>query len=131
MKKLTPFFSLDEFFTNCTFSEKENVFVQSSVLCNLFAILQVMQFVRIYCDAPVIISSGFRDREHNNRVGGVSNSQHLDGSACDFMVVGVTDYRELAKSLSARIVYDQMIAYDTFIHISFSREYNRNQLIIK
>lgn len=131
MKKLYPHFSLEEFFTNCSLDEKMTAFKQSFVLHNLFALCQVLQYIRIYCDAPVIITSGFRDREHNKRVSGVYNSQHLDGCACDFMVVGVTDYRGLAKKLSVRIDFDQMIAYDTFIHISFSRDYNRNSLIIK
>lgn len=131
MKKFRPNFILDEFFPNCTFGEKSIAFAKHYILHNLFSLAQVMQYIRIYCGAPVIITSGYRDREHNERVSGVFNSQHLDGCACDFMVVGVKDYRDLAKQLSERFEFDQMIAYDTFIHISFSREYNRNKLIYK
>lgn len=131
MKKLTPHFSLHEFFASCTSTERLGAFEHSFVLYNLFALLQVMQYIRTYCDAPIIITSGYRDREHNILVSGVYNSQHLDGCACDFMVCGVKDYRKLAKQLSEKIEFDQMIAYDTFIHISYSRDYNRNQLLIK
>lgn len=46
--------------------------------------------VREYFDAPVRISSGLRCSIHNANEGGVSNSRHLSGKACDFCVDGKT-----------------------------------------
>lgn len=46
--------------------------------------------VREYFDAPVTISSGLRCTIHNANSGGVSNSRHLSGKACDFSVQGKT-----------------------------------------
>lgn len=46
--------------------------------------------VRKHFGVPVIVSSGLRCREHNTKVGGVSNSRHLTGKAMDFCVQGRT-----------------------------------------
>lgn len=131
MKKLYPRFSLDEFFRNCSSDEKMFAFHDYSIMSNLFALSQLMQSIRDYCKSPVLITSGYRDSEHNKRVYGVTNSQHLYGSACDFMVVGITDYKKLGKSLSNVVEFDQLIIYPTFIHISYHSDYNRNQIIVK
>lgn len=44
--------------------------------------------IREHFGAPVIVSSGRRCKNHNARVGGVSNSRHLAGKAMDFCVKG-------------------------------------------
>ena len=44
--------------------------------------------VREHFGRPVRVSSGVRDKTHNSKVGGVSNSRHLTGKAMDFTVSG-------------------------------------------
>jgi uncharacterized protein YcbK (DUF882 family) len=39
-------------------------------------------------DAPITITSGYRDPRHNDAVGGASRSQHLYGRAADIRVRG-------------------------------------------
>lgn len=80
------------------------------------------------------ITSAKRSIVENEIAGGVSNSQHLFGEAIDIKPYGSTAYSRLLEhihSYSDNIhVFDQLILYPTFIHISFG-ERNRHQVIDK
>lgn len=52
-------------------------------------LLELLVAVREHFDAPVIITSACRCPQHNQRVGGSAQSQHLLGRAADFVVQGV------------------------------------------
>lgn len=129
--KIQSHFELLEFFVHCTPQEKFNGYTTPEVIENIFALSHILQSIRNDLGTPVIISSGYRDEEHNIRVGGVRTSQHLNGSACDFVCPGVSNYRKLSERIEDLVQFDQMIVYDNFIHISYNREYNRNQIIYK
>ncbi len=51
-------------------------------------------------DRPIIIASGFRSINHNRKVGGASNSQHMYGNGADIVVSGQSKDRtfELATT---------------------------------
>lgn len=49
-----------------------------------------LQKVRDALGKPMIISSGYRSKAHNKKVGGASKSMHLQGLAADFDVPGMT-----------------------------------------
>ena len=80
------------------------------------------------------ITSAKRSIAENKAAGGVPNSQHLFGEAIDIKPYGSTTYDRLLEhihSYSDSIhVFDQLILYPTFIHISFG-ERNRHQVIDK
>ena len=80
------------------------------------------------------ITSAKRSLAENEAAGGVSNSQHLVGEAIDIKPYGSTSYNRLLEhihSYSDHVhVFDQLILYPTFIHISFSTR-NRRQVIDK
>lgn len=82
----------------------------------------------------VTITSAKRSIAENKAAGGVSNSQHLMGEAIDIKPYGSTTYSRLLEhihSFSDNVhVFDQLILYPTFIHISFG-ERNRRQVIDK
>jgi uncharacterized protein YcbK (DUF882 family) len=129
MKKLSEYFDWNEFgisYATCNYI-KSNVWL----LCNA-----LLDKIREAYDKPIYINSGYRTPEHNKRVGGVANSQHLTGEACDFTG---RDFKRLLRIIdelddNGIINYDQMIIYRKrrFIHISYkSSEENRNQKIIK
>jgi len=52
-------------------------------------LLEILEGVRQYYDAPIHVSSGSRCPERNKKVKGAPKSQHLVGRACDFTVEGV------------------------------------------
>lgn len=67
------------------------------------------------------VTSAFRTKEQNDACNGSSNSQHLTGDAIDLKPVGlsVDEFISLVKSSS--FMFDQLIKYRTFVHISFAR----------
>ena len=50
----------------------------------------LLQKIRTHFGRPVIINSAFRTHEHNKKVGGEADSQHLYGRAADIVVTGVS-----------------------------------------
>lgn len=54
------------------------------------ALLEVLERIREHFDSPVTITSGRRCTKHNAKVGGAPGSQHLQGTAADIQVPGVT-----------------------------------------
>ena len=80
------------------------------------------------------ITSAKRTPEENKAAGGVPNSQHLFGQAIDMRPYGSTTYGLLLECIhdfSDNVhVFDQLILYPTFIHISFGGR-NRRQVIDK
>lgn len=80
------------------------------------------------------ITSAKRSIAENKAAGGVPNSQHLVGEAIDMKPYGSTSYNRLLEHIynySDNIhVFDQLILYPTFIHISFG-DRNRHQVIDK
>lgn len=80
------------------------------------------------------VTSAKRSISENKAAGGVSNSQHLIGEAIDLKPYGSTTYGRLLEHIhhfSDNVhVFDQLILYPTFIHISFG-DRNRRQVIDK
>lgn len=80
------------------------------------------------------ITSAKRSIAENEAAGGVPNSQHLFGQAIDMKPYGSTSYSLLLEHIynfSETVhVFDQLILYPTFIHISFGGR-NRRQVIDK
>lgn len=52
-------------------------------------LINKLQKLRDKLGKPVVITSGYRTPEHNTKVGGSPNSQHLEGNAADIKVNGV------------------------------------------
>ena len=52
-------------------------------------LVRLAERVREHFGAPAIVSSGVRCPTHNAKVGGVSGSRHLSGTAMDFCVAGI------------------------------------------
>ena len=80
------------------------------------------------------VTSAKRSPEENEAAGGVPNSQHLTGEAIDIKPYGSTTYDMLVLYIlnysKYAYVFDQLILYPSFIHISFG-ERNRSQIIDK
>ena len=71
------------------------------------------------------INSGYRSIELNRAVKGALSSQHMKGEAADCVfkkdgkAVKIIDVMKVAKDNC--INFDQMIAYPTFVHFSYTR----------
>lgn len=80
------------------------------------------------------ITSAKRSPAENKIAGGVPNSQHLVGEAIDIKPYDSTTYNRLLEyvhNYSENVhVFDQLILYPGFIHISFGSR-NRRQVIDK
>lgn len=85
-------------------------------------------------NAHFTVTSAKRTPEQNKACNGASNSQHLIGEAIDIKPYGSTTYGHLLEyihSYSDNVhVFDQLILYPRFIHISFG-DRNRRQVIEK
>lgn len=96
----------------------------------------LMQFLEymLCSNAHYTVTSAKRTPEQNKACNGASNSQHLIGEAIDIKPYGSTTYGYLLEyihSYSDNVhVFDQLILYPTFIHISFG-DRNRRQVIDK
>lgn len=60
------------------------------------AMVRLAQGARRHFGRPAIIISGLRCERHNANEGGVVNSQHIYGEACDIQIPGVSSAKLLA-----------------------------------
>ena len=68
---------------------------------------------------PIMISSGFRNKQVNDSVGSKDTSQHRIGCAADFKVPGMTPDEVVRKIIASGIGYDQVISeFGRWTHIS-------------
>ena len=89
----------------------------------------VLEPARAKLGQPIRVNSGYRCSVHNAKVGGVFNSQHMNGEAAD---ICCDDNHRLAEIIKENGCYDQLLVYPTFIHVSWKRRgVNRNQVIKK
>ena len=69
---------------------------------------------------PIIINSGFRSAAINNMVGGVPNSQHLQGCAADIRPCDPKQFQRLVSFLKAHALTDQLLTGSGWLHISWN-----------
>lgn len=70
---------------------------------------------------PVIINSGFRNKQTNDAVGSKDSSQHRLGCAADLRVPGMTPRQVVEACIEANVPFDQIILeFDSWTHISIS-----------
>tara|TARA_B110000285_G_scaffold135820_1_gene152205 strand:+ start:181 stop:552 length:372 start_codon:yes stop_codon:yes gene_type:complete len=80
---MTNNFSLKEF------ESKDGSKMPSDVYLNIVKLVGQLQFLRDYTGRAITVNSGYRSPEHNAKIGGVKNSQHLLGKAADITIEGL------------------------------------------
>lgn len=129
--------------TNLNFTMSELIYSETSIKNNinnmpdinsmdnmLNLIVYCLQPIRDKLKKPMVITSGYRNSQVNKLVGGVSNSQHQNGQACDFTVSGMTPAQVVDFIKKSGIEFDQLInEYDKWTHISFNKSKNRKQVL--
>lgn len=103
----------------------------NSLDCMLDLIVYCLQPIREKIKKPMIITSGFRNKEVNKLVGGSSTSQHTKGQAADIKVSGMTPSKLYTYILNSGIEYDQLILEPTWVHISYVKDKNRKMHFVK
>lgn len=132
--KLTEHFALEEFTHSDTAEANgwDNTPTPKQIE-NLKHLAQVMEKVRhVLGDRPVRITSGFRSSRLNIAVGGVWNSAHLDGLACDFNCIGYGTVREVALAIVPYVKdwdIDQLIfEHATWVHLGLPASNARHEV---
>ena len=141
--KLTEHFELREFTFSLTAQEKgiDNripIWQEDYVINNLRELcMYVLEPLRKILAQPIYVSSGFRTSRLNEEVRGTDNSQHLQGFAADVYTkdISVNDEVKLNivmafASTKFSIPFDQLIMYDSFIHVSYVNSASNRRMII-
>jgi uncharacterized protein YcbK (DUF882 family) len=108
--QLSPHFALKEFLS------PDSPDVPLFVLENLKRLSQRLESVREKLGKrKIIITSGYRTKAHNLKVGGAPKSQHLTGSAADIVVDGMTP-KQVQRALES--FWQGGMGYgETFTHL--------------
>lgn len=125
---LSNHFRLGELLRSVT-AEKEKIneqFSPSAKIVNNLSLLCINVLDKVLDEFPdMVITSGYRCPTLNRLVGGVSNSQHMLGEAADIVCHDNDALFRFMKCLK----FDQLIRYSSHIHVSYSKAYNREEII--
>ena len=101
MAKLTNNFTLQEFNSKCG---KD---IPNNVLPNILQLAKNLQVLRDAVGKSITITSGYRSPQHNKKIGGAKDSQHVKGLAADIKVSGMTP-KEVALVIEGLIESGKM-----------------------
>lgn len=142
--RLTDNFTLEEFTDSATAKAKhiDNTPLPAIVINLLYLAQHIMQPLRQKFNMPIAIGSGYRCPQLNKAVGGVDNSQHMTGEACDICLPLLPNGKQDLETGKAWFAYirdflqfDQLIWEHNakgsyWIHVSFKKfGKNRKQVI--
>ena len=136
--KLTKNFSLEEMYRSetarrCGIDNKPQT---EEVVENLRALcLEVLQPLRDHLGKPVAVSSGYRCKDLNKKVGGVENSQHLKGEAADIKVRDREELIDVMRYIMDETDFDQLIREKSgsteWVHVSHKRNGNNRRMVLR
>jgi hypothetical protein len=97
----------------------------------------IFEPIRNHFKCPILISSGYRSKDLNNKIGGSKTSQHCFGQAVDIDMDG-TDYgvtnADIFKYIKSELPFDQMIwefgtdSNPDWVHVSYSDRHRKEIL---
>ena len=136
--KLTKNFSLEEMYRSDTAQRCgiDNKPQTEEVVENLRALcLEVLQPLRDHLGKPVVVSSGYRCKDLNKKVGGVENSQHLKGEAADIKVRDREELIDVMRYIMDETDFDQLIREKSgtteWVHVSHKRNGNNRRMVLR
>lgn len=118
MMYLSKNFKEEEFICKCGKCKEVPAHMKES----LILLCKQLEKIRFF-SGPIIINSGVRCQAHNKRVGGVPNSQHLQGKAADIRVKNMyiedlyNKIVELKRQEVIKVGYIQLYKKQKFVHI--------------
>jgi hypothetical protein len=97
----------------------------------------IFEPIRNHFKCPILISSGYRSKDLNNKIGGSKTSQHCFGQAVDIDMDG-TDYgvtnADIFKYIKSELPFDQLIwefgtdSNPDWVHVSYSDRHRKEIL---
>ena len=136
--QLSPHFKLVEFTRSATAQARhiDNTPNEEQIKNLKFLCDNVLEPLREQF-GPIIIGSGFRCPVLNTAIGGVKNSQHKSGEACDIHLPSIEVGKKYFEFLKKLPIFDQLIwernnprSNHYWIHVSIKRSgKNRKQVI--
>ena len=127
--QLSPHFKLVEFTRSATAQARhiDNTPNEEQIKNLKFLCDNVLEPLREQF-GPIIIGSGFRCPALNTAVGGVKNSQHKSGEACDIHLPSIEVGKKYFEFLKKLPIFDQLIwernnprSNHYWIHVSIKR----------
>ena len=115
--RLSPHFKLGEFLNLGKYPE--NIPSTQAVVNMTYGSLLLLEPARLEV-GPILINSGFRNAEVNQRVGGVKNSQHLMGQAADIRPKDPAQFQRLVAFLQIHPLTDQLLTGKGWLHLSWN-----------
>ncbi len=101
-----------------------NTFESAVVMDNVIKTAKKLEEVRAKLDNhPLSINSWYRSQELNKAVGGAKNSDHMSGSAIDFICPKFGTPLQICielKEFAEELGFKQLILEHSWVHISFS-----------
>lgn len=92
---------------------------------NLIELAQkIFEPIRKHFNKPIHVSSGYRSKILNEKIGGSRNSQHTKGQALDIDQGNRKDNMEIFEFIKNNLPFDQLInefGYD-WIHVSYNTD---------
>ena len=85
-----------------------------------YGCLMLLEPAREAIGCPIIVNSGFRCEAVNRQVGGVRNSQHLQGQAADIRPKDPAQFQRLVDFLRHCEYTDQLLTGPGWLHISWN-----------
>ena len=99
--KLTPHFSLAELTASST---AQRLGIDNTpppeLMPRLVLTAEMLERIRSTLGVPIIVTSGYRGRQVNAAVGGVTSSDHTQGHAADIVAPGYGTPYQIAKTLA-------------------------------
>lgn len=125
MEQISKNFALSEFSASTTARQKgiSNEIPETVKPAVRALVLNLLQPICDYAGWRDRINSGYRCPALNAAVGGAATSQHVKGEAADNAFYGasgnIPTIDVLREVLASGLPFDQMIAYPTFVHLSY------------
>ena len=116
--RLSQHFQLSEF---CNLGKyPDNIPTVQQIANMAYGCRQLLEPARKAIGCPIIINSGFRNPRVNALVGGVRNSQHLQGQAADIRPKDPQQFQRLVDFLKSHDLTDQLLTGPGWLHISWN-----------
>lgn len=108
---ITENFKEREFICKCADSKCEG----KKAFADIKLVL-MLEMLRSFVNKPITITSGYRCKSHNEKVGGAKDSLHMQGKAVDFVISGMKPYEYFY--LVEKIFKNGGIGYyNGFVHV--------------